>query len=77
MEGRWGTRIFGFVERGHQATRFCLIWTQDKEQTVTLDRLVNNNELELARFNLYGEILNKLSAEMEQQLKQFQIVPEQ
>ena len=84
MEGRWGTRISGFVKRDAQATRFCLVWEQDSERIVKLDRLVNNAELDWSEENkeegyptLYQRILTSLTSELEHHIQVFAIVPPQ
>lgn len=68
MKGTWGKRVFGWVRRGQKYTRFYISVDLDSGLTVYRTKVVENDQLDRANFNLYGYTLDKMVEEIDKNL---------
>lgn len=71
MEGRWGRRIFGTVQRGKRITTFRLVLETRERKQITSTFRASNEDLEQWSDH-YGQILNKMVEQIDQRLNHTQ-----
>jgi hypothetical protein len=71
MEGTWGRRVYGCVQRGERNTKFYLILETREGKMIYQGFFAGNADLEQYPA-FYGEILDMLVVNIEQALERIQ-----
>lgn len=74
MEGTWGTRVWGKIQKGRTETRFYLAFDVREDIVVTQDFLVSNDDLEYNQSALYARTLNNMVLAMQAEVDSYTIV---
>lgn len=74
MEGTWGRRIFGTIEKGASITKFTLVMETREKQKITQINYANNEDLEQIP-GFYGQLLDMMVLQIEKSINHAEGVP--